>query len=321
MRGKLLERLRVRQHGARGQATDRVVPKRQQAHHRRQALARRVRRLREVEIHVARAAEEVPHGAHAVVQRQRQRADGRTRGEAPSNPIPEAEGVLRRDAKARHRLQVRAHGHHVRTHGGLAERRHVPRAHRPRVEHGLGGGEGLGDHHHERPLLIEPLERVRHVDGVDVGQEVQRAALGRQLGRHVGQVGARLGHAVGAVLEGGVHESGAQVRATDADDHDVLEGLAGGAAELAVAHALGEVLDLGEHVVHVRHDVAPVDLDDGVGRGAGRRVQHGAVLGHVDLLAAQHRVDLVAQLRLLGEREQEAHGLLGHVVAGVVQYD
>jgi hypothetical protein len=41
-----------------------------------------------------------------------------------------------------------------------------------------------------------------------------------------------------------------------------------------------------------------VDHDRRVARRAQRHVQHGAVLGHVDLVAAEHRVDALAQSRL-----------------------
>ena len=44
-----------------------------------------------------------------------------------------------------------------------------------------------------------------------------------------------------------------------------------------------------EHLVHVRHHVGAVGLDDRAGRCPQRDVQHRAVLGDVDVLAAEHR--------------------------------
>ena len=54
-------------------------------------------------------------------------------------------------------------------------------------------------------------------------------------------------------------------------------------------------------------------------RRAQRHVQHGAVLGDVDLLAAEHGVDALAQAALRGEVQQQAQRLVGDAVLGVVQ--
>ena len=61
-----------------------------------------------------------------------------------------------------------------------------------------------------------------------------------------------------------------------------------------------------EHRVDVGHDVPSVDDDRGLSRRAQGDVQHGAVLGDVDLVAAEHRVDALAQPGLLGERGRAA---------------
>ena len=50
-------------------------------------------------------------------------------------------------------------------------------------------------------------------------------------------------------------------------------------------------------------------------------MQHGALLRGVDLLAAEHGVDALAQARLLGELEQQPQGLVGDPVLGVVEID
>ena len=67
------------------------------------------------------------------------------------------------------------------------------------------------------------------------------------------------------------------------------------------AHAVGEGRHLVEHGVDLGHDVLAVDDDRRALRRAQRHVQDGAVLGDVDLLAAEHRVDARAQAGLLGE--------------------
>ena len=82
--------------------------------------------------------------------------------------------------------------------------------------------------------------------------------------------------------------------------------LAGVSGPSPGADVVGELGHPAEHLVHRRHDVDLVDGDPLVGRRAQRDVQHGAVLGDVDLLAAEHRLDAVAQPGLLGQLDQAA---------------
>ena len=74
-----------------------------------------------------------------------------------------------------------------------------------------------------------------------------------------------------------------------------------------------------EHVVHARHDVHAVDDDLALARRAQRGVQHGAVLGHVDLVAAEHRVDAVAQPAFVREVDEKPHGVVSDAMLGVVE--
>jgi hypothetical protein len=50
-------------------------------------------------------------------------------------------------------------------------------------------------------------------------------------------------------------------------------------------------------------------------------VQHSAVLGHVDVLAAEHGVPALGHARLLGQRHEQPHRLVGDPVLGVVQVE
>ena len=52
-----------------------------------------------------------------------------------------------------------------------------------------------------------------------------------------------------------------------------------------------------------------------------RHVQHGPVLGHVDVLAAEHGVPALGHAGLLGQRHEQPHGLVGDPVLGVVQVE
>ena len=99
----------------------------------------------------------------------------------------------------------------------------------------------------------------------------------------------------------------AEVGAADADVDDVADALAGMPEPVAAAHLVGERGHAVEHRVHLGHDVVAVDDDRTAPRGARKRdVQHRALLGRVDLLAAEHRVDALAQAALLGQPQRAA---------------
>jgi hypothetical protein len=70
-----------------------------------------------------------------------------------------------------------------------------------------------------------------------------------------------------------------------------------------------------------RHHVGAVDDDALALLRAERHVQHRALLGGVDLLAFEHRVDLRAQAALLGEGEEQPDRLLRHPLFGEVGVD
>ena len=82
---------------------------------------------------------------------------------------------------------------------------------------------------------------------------------------------------------------------------DVADALAGVAFPFAAADAVGEVGHLVEHGVNLRHDVLAVDDDGCALRRPQGHVQHGAVFGDVDFLAAEHGVDPRAQPGFLGQ--------------------
>ena len=63
----------------------------------------------------------------------------------------------------------------------------------------------------------------------------------------------------------------------------------------------------------------PVDDDGLSARRAQRDMEDGAVLGDVDLLAAEHRVDAIAQPGLLRQLPQQTERLVGDAVLGVVE--
>lgn len=101
----------------------------------------------------------------------------------------------------------------------------------------------------------------------------------------------------------------------------MLDALARNTLPLAGADLLGKGVHAVELVADIRHGVLAVD-HDGAGllrRTAERGVQHGAVLGGVDVHAGIHLV--AALLEVDGARKvaQELDRLIGHQVLGEVE--
>ena len=109
-----------------------------------------------------------------------------------------------------------------------------------------------------------------------------------------------------------------EVGAADADVDDGADAPPGRARPRAVADLLGEGAGAVEHVVDLGHDVATVDLDDGVRRGPQRDVQHGAALGDVDRLTGEHRVTTCRDPGRVGDGEQRGHHGVVDALLGVV---
>ncbi len=65
----------------------------------------------------------------------------------------------------------------------------------------------------------------------------------------------------------------------------------------------------------------PSTMIDSVTRRAQRGMQHGAILGDVDLVAAEHGVDAGAQAGLPGQLQQQPEGLVGDPVLGIVEIE
>ncbi len=72
--------------------------------------------------------------------------------------------------------------------------------------------------------------------------------------------------------------------------------------------------------MHVGDDILAVDQDALASRGPQGDVEDGSILRDVDLVAAEHRVDLVAEVGLLDRSAtKQLHRLGGHPVLGVVE--
>ena len=105
----------------------------------------------------------------------------------------------------------------------------------------------------------------------------------------------------------------------NANVHHIANALAGETLPSAAANLLAEAGHLVEHGMHFRHDVLPIDLDHSAARRPQRHVEHGAVLGDVDLLAAEHGVDPRAEAGPFGQMDQQRERLFREPVLRVVE--
>jgi hypothetical protein len=73
--------------------------------------------------------------------------------------------------------------------------------------------------------------------------------------------------------------------------------------------------------MHARHDIAAVGHDPFAARRAECHVKDGSILGRVDVLAREHRVDPPAEPSSAGERDQQAQRVVRETVLRVVEED
>ena len=302
----------VRQHGVGGDLEEVAVPHVQHAEQHDDVLLERG--VGEVFVDLVEAVQELLEAGRSEDHGQGG-ADGGVDGVTATDPVPEAEGVVRVDAELGDLLQVGGDGDEVLLDGfgvllvgtvdgtlGL-ELFEQPGAGLTGVGQGLQRGEGLGDDDEQGGLRVEALGLLGQVVRVDVGDVTG------------GDAGVRVG------LERLVHHDGAQVGAADADVDDGLDLLAGHAGPLAGTHFVGEGVDAVKHLAHVLDGVLTVDdvLALVLDRAAQRGVQHGAVLGVVDVHAGVHRLGALVELDGLGEVGEQLEGLRLDQVLGQVE--
>jgi hypothetical protein len=229
-------------------------------------------------------------------------ADRAPQGVPAADPVPELEHVLLRDPKLGHGGGVGRERDKVL---GDVLLRGVGCGEEPLLG-GLGvgdrllGRERLGGDDEERRFGVADFERLGDVRAVDVGYEV-----GREVALGVGL--QRLGD-----------HHGSQVRSTDANVDDGVDSLARVALPLPAPHLLREILDVRQHAPDLVN-AALLDLELPV-QVPQRDVQHGTVLGRVDVLAGEHLVPVLLHLGLAREGEQGGeHGGRDEVFAVVEQ--
>jgi hypothetical protein len=180
---------------------------------------------------------------------------------------------------------------------------------------GLSSGEGLGGDEEESSLGVRVAEGLGHVGTVNVGDEVElHVALAvrlKSLGDHDGAATLESGL---RRLDIGEDKGYSQVRTTDTDVDNGVDGLAGVTDPLAAADLLRELLHVLEDLVDLLDNALAVDLHGRVGGVAEGDMVDGALLGEVDLLTLEHVVTELLDLGLTSELAQQLEGLIGDEV-------
>ena len=150
---------------------------------------------------------------------------------------------------------------------------------------------------------IEVAGGLGEVGGVHVGHEPERDVPRRVVPQRL------------------VRHHRAEVRAADPDVQHVPDRLAGVALPLPGPDPVREVRHPVQDLVDLPHHVGAVHDQRRGPRHPQRHVQDGPVLGHVDVLAAEHGVPPFRHAGLGGQFDQQPHGLVGDPVLRVVQVE
>ena len=145
------------------------------------------------------------------------------------------------------------------------------------VGHGLECGEGFGGDDEQRLIRIQIDDGFGEIRSVDVRNK------------------AECHGAVAVIAQRFIRHDRAKVGTADADVHHVADTFDGMDFPLARAHAVTERRHLVQHLMHGRNDVFAVDENRRCLRRPQSRMQHGPLLRDVDLFAAEHGVNAVAQ--------------------------
>ena len=123
------------------------------------------------------------------------------------------------------------------------------------------------------------------------------------------------------MLQRFIRHDWAEIGPADADIDDVADAFAGLAFPAPCADAVGKIGHSVENGVHIGDYVTAVVEDSAAAGRAQRDMEDGAVLRDIDLVAAEHGVDLIAQCRLASEPQQERQRLVSNPVFGIVEVE
>ena len=121
------------------------------------------------------------------------------------------------------------------------------------------------------------------------------------------------------MLQRFIRHGRAEIGAADPDIDDRAHPPPGMSAPAAIPDLIGERGHSVEHRVHMGHDIVAVEVNRLAAWRTECHVEYGAPFGAVDSVAADHRLDAFAQAAGIGQAHQEADGLVGHMVLGVVE--
>jgi hypothetical protein len=105
----------------------------------------------------------------------------------------------------------------------------------------------------------------------------------------------------------------------DADIDHVADAFACVTFPFTAAHTIGEFGHLIEDGMDFGNNVFAVHENVLVARGAQRHVQHRAVLGEVDPVAAEHCIYFPTQFAFVSQTQQQPQGLVGEAMLGIVE--
>ena len=166
----------------------------------------------------------------------------------------------------------------------VAERVEAPLTRALRVGHGLERGEGLRRDDEQRLGRVEVARRLGEVGAIDVGDEAH------------GEI------AIAVVAQRLVGHHRAQVRAADSDVDDVADPLAGMALPRAArARGVQNAAIRSSTACTSGTTFLPSTMIDAPRGARSATCSTARLLRDVDLLAAEHRVDALAQARLVGQ--------------------
>ena len=291
----------VRKNGLRLRAEKVVIPNAEQAEDDWQIFLQRG--CAKMLVHRVRAFEQLLEILGADGKHDRQ-ADRRPERVPPAHPVPELKHIRRINAEFCHFIRVGGHGDKMLRHGRLLFRRvEKPPSRRVGVGQRLLGRERLRGNDEQRGFRVQRAQCFGNVCAVHV--------------RHKMQMKAPLAERFQCL---GDHDR-AEVRAANADVGNVGDGLAGVALPRAAADFVTKHRHLLQHAIDLGHHVFTVHKNRAIGSIAQRDVQHGAVLGEVDLLPREHLLRPPRHVRLQRQVEEEPHGFVGHAVFRVIEED
>ena len=205
--GEAVHGLVVGQDGVGLGAEEVVVPDAEERHDDRHVLVER--RFAEMFVHGVEAFEHLREVFGADLDHDGQ-TDGGVEGVAAADPVPEAEHIVRVDAESGDFVSGRGNGDEMLRDGGhvVVECSENPLFGGVGVRHGLHRRERLGGDDEKRLFRIEFVDGIDDMEAVDIGDEIDVQSFLRKR------------------FQGFAGHLGTEVRATDADVDDVLDGLA-----------------------------------------------------------------------------------------------